>query len=699
MASFVTTDAEGNFVLDGRPHFVHGATYFGRRPGTCGADWMGEHFEHNATFLERDFGAMAELGLNMVGLFVPAREFFRGLEPVPERFERLDLVLDAMGKCGLRAIVYASRAVSREAWCEEHGVEGGEELWHPAVSADAEAHRIASDTAFRSRYAGRPEILGWATTVGRFFRYGFDVPPVRQAWARWLEERFQGNMARARELLDLAPDERSWAEVRMPTEMEPYLNEDNPRSFEFALMQQVQCARCEARVIEALRAVTPDHLMVHAMEGCCFSSGHLTDLVPEMIAADALWLECYNWEGLRAYHFGDGPPRWMKEPVADKPSADIIANAGYVQMLVRWARRSGKPVIICHGVDIGERKRGTLTEEDQELLIGRFNTCAVASGAHGVNYWCWSDDELSKTYTRAFGIEYTVDTPEAGKDYLQAGETMGLLRFDGSRRPACDRVRALSDRMAGRPAAKPPGEVLVLFPAPTFQSLHRYRSNLTGFALFTSLARQGILADAAMTSAGEELIAADALAPYRLVILGAPEYTRDHAEVPPLLLHYVRGGGALFLPLAEADRLQDPYGKWREAPALAELAGAAGPAGREPCARVGPLHAEHPSFALELPASWELQTDEEACLTRLAPADGAEVLVRSGAEVLLYRRRVGCGAVYAFTWSLDALLFRGREVDYPGGDWDWLWQGIAQELGLKRNRDNPVAEVVREMMR
>ncbi|KPK61895.1 MAG: hypothetical protein AMK73_07420, partial [Planctomycetes bacterium SM23_32] len=559
MTSCVTTDDQGNFILDGRPFFVHGATYFGHRPGTCGADWMGEHFAHNATFLEGDFARMAELGLNMVGLFVPAREFFRGFEPVEERFERLDLVLDAMRRFGLQAILYASRAISREAWCEEHGIEPGEKPWHPAVNPEAERHRIASDTAFRSPYAGRPEILGWATSVGRFFRYGFDVPPVRQAWAEWLERRFGGDLARARELLDLRADEGAWEEVRMPTEMEPYFSEQNPRSFEFALMQQVLCARSEARVIEALRPVTPGHLMVHAMEGCCFSCGHLTDLVPEMTAADAFWLECYNWEGLRAYHFGDGPPRWMKEPVADKPSARIVNNAGYVQMLIRWAQRSGRPIIICHGVDIGEQKRGTFTEEDQQLLIGRFNTFAVASGAHGVNYWCWTDDELSKTYTRSFGVEYTVDTPEEKKDYLQAGETMGLLRFDGSERPVCADVRELSRRMAGRPAAAPPGGVLVLFPSPLFQSLHRYRSNVTGFALFTSLARQGILAEAAWTSAGEELIGTEDLAPYRLVILGTPEYTRDHPEVPGLLMDYVRGGGALFLPLGEAGRLQDPY--------------------------------------------------------------------------------------------------------------------------------------------
>ncbi|KPK62139.1 MAG: hypothetical protein AMK73_06680, partial [Planctomycetes bacterium SM23_32] len=139
-------------------------------------------------------------------------------------------------------------------------------------------------------------------------------------------------------------------------------------------------------------------------------------------------------------------------------------------------------------------------------------------------------------------------------------------------------------------------------------------------------------------------------------------------------------------------------GKWRGAPALAELAGAAS-AEREPCPRIGPLRVEHPSFALDLPASWELDTDEEACLTRVAPADGAEVLVRTGADPLLYRHSVGKGTVYAFTWSLDALLFRSKEVDYAGDDWDWLWEGIACELGLECDPSNPIAEAIRDVMR
>jgi hypothetical protein len=133
---FVGTDAQGGFVLDGKPWFLHGATYFGRRPGTCGADWMGEHFEHNASFLDRDFAKMNDLGINALCLFVPARCFFDGLEPNEERFARLESLLDKIGAAGLRAVVLAHSGFSREAWCRARGVDPGKGFWHAAVNPD-----------------------------------------------------------------------------------------------------------------------------------------------------------------------------------------------------------------------------------------------------------------------------------------------------------------------------------------------------------------------------------------------------------------------------------------------------------------------------------------------------------------------------------------------------------------------------------
>jgi hypothetical protein len=695
MPSFVSTDDRGNFVLDGRPWFLHGATYYGRRPGTCGADWTGEHWDFNAPFVERDLARIRQLGLNTVSLFVPGRYCFDGLDPVEERFARFESLLDAVREAGLRAIVFSAGGISREAWCEAHGVDPGEELWHPAVRPEAEKLAIASATALRRPYADRPEILGWSTGVGRFFRFKFTVPPVRSAWSAWLRERFDDDLARAGALLDFEPDEDAWDRVRMPTEMEPYFNQHNLRSFEFALMQQVLSRRATARIVAALREVAPRQLLIESMEGCCFSTGHLNTIVPELCTADALYVEYYHWEGLRAYHIQSGEElRWMAEPIADKPSVEIVNAAGYVQMLTRLMQRSGRPVIMCHGTDIGEKRRGVFTEDEQADLMGRYNTFFRASGGSGIVYWCWTDDECSKTYTRELGFEYTRDTPIETKRYSQAGETMGILRYDGSERPVADVIRRFAAR-ADVPPADAPHEVLVLFPCPLFQSLYRYRANLTGYALFTSLARQGILADAAMTSAAERPIAGDDLSPYRLVVVGAGEYLRDHAGAPAVLRDYVERGGALLLPLGFPDRLQDEYLEWRPVPALQHLSGVAALRARDECARLDGIASPSAAFDSRATPSWELAMDEPAFFTVVEPVAEAEVLVAAGPGPLLYRHPIGEGTVYVFTWHLDVLLYRGSQLDYPGDDWDWLWRGLATELDLRRDTANPIAALLR----
>jgi hypothetical protein len=699
MASFVTTDAHGNFSLDGEPWFLHGATYFGRRPGTCGADWMGENFEHNLSFLDRDVATMRELGINTLGLFVPGATFFQGIDTVQERFDQLDHFLDRIAGAGLRAVMFALRGITQEAWCKAHGIDPGEGLWNPAVHPEAERAAIESARLLRTRFARRPEIIGWATGCSRFFGYGFTVPPVRDAWVAWLQKRFDGDFGRVEELFDLSADETTWNKVRMPTEMEPYFSRDNPRSFEFALMQQVLVTQGTTRIIQAVRPFTPHHLMITAMEGCCFSSGHLTWMIPEKVEADALWLESYHWEGLRSYHLvGEEGRKWMSEPVADKPSVEIIDAAGYVQMLTQWMKRSGKALILCHGVDIGERRRGVRSEEDQYYLLDRYNTYFLASGGNGVNYWCWSDDELSRTFTRPLGYEYHSDTEAAKKKYQQAGETMGVVRYDGSLRPITQKIRKWSAERAGRPADGTPDDVLVLFPCPVFQSLYRYRANLTGFEIFTSLARQGLLAQAAMSSAGERIISLEDIAPYKLVILGTSSYRRDHVQVPQVLLDYVRGGGTLFLPLSECDSIQDPYIHARASQALAALAGCEGTCRVEAQSTLTHIKGQHPAFSDDLPSAWELDMDEPAYFTQVHPKRSAQVLATADGFPLLFRHSLGKGEVYVFTWSLDVLTYKADTVDYGTGEWDWIWKGIASELGLARQLDNPIRAVILEMM-
>jgi hypothetical protein len=541
------------------------------------------------------------------------------------------------------------------------------------VEPAAEEAYIAAQQKFRARYADHDEVIGYPTGVGRFFRHDFSVPPVRQAWAAWLQRRFDDELDRARELLQCTDDERAWQDIRTPCEMEPYFNEDNPRSCEFALMHQVLTSRSRRRIYQALKPITPRQLLFTVMEGCCFSTGHLNAYVPELFPGDAVFTECYHWEGVRSGHIqSESERRWMREPVADTPSCELLGNEGYVQMLVRWMRRSGLPVVVCHGADIGEERRGVRDEHDHEVLIAHFSEWAIAAGARGINYWCWTDDEQSKTFTRQRGVEYTIDMPREARPYQQSGETMGLVRLDGSVRPAGAAVRnaARALRASGPDAVS--RDTLVLFPHPVFQSLYRYRANLTAFGIVTALARHGTNAECMMSSAGEQLVTPEQLRRHRYVIIGVQEYLQDHPGIPDVLARYVQHGGTLLMPLGYADQLRDEYLQWRSNPALARLAGCATLVSREARARLS----EITSPASQAASAWTLTTDTGAFFSRVRLVPGAEVIATADGEPLLYRHRLGAGWVYVFTWSLDVFMWKESAMDARGGNWDWILESI-----------------------
>ena len=703
MKSFVTTDKKGQFILDGKPWFLHGATYFGRRPGTCGANWLGKNFAHNAKFLVEDVRRMRDMDINTVGLFLPAAEFFNPdtLAPQRDMFQQLDRILDIIGEAGIRTVVFpetGSYSRLKAVWCRVHKIDPGTTMWCPALHSEAEKCKIYALSAFARHCADRPDVLGYMTRVGRFDFPGWDPPealayPVQKEWGQWLQRRFKGDLKLARERMGMLRDETCWEAIRMPPMTPANFSRANPRSYEYALMHQVLITEANDRLYRAIKKVAPRQLTINDMEGNEIPMGNCNVLIPETCTADAVWLECYNWEGMRgSQRTGERHQIWFPEPNANKRNIDVVGNAGYVQFLVRWMQQSGKPLILCHGTDVGAQC-GVDTDEEQALMVDRFNSFIRTCGAHGINYWCWTDDDLSRS--ALVPPDQCADAEEARKLYWQAGETTGLLRHNGTERPLAGVARATGRSIKDQPAAASPHEALVLFPTPIFQSLFRYRANCTGFGIFTSLARQGILADAAFTSAGEKLITRKRLTPYDLIILGMPSYHRDHPEIPGLLLQYVKQGGTLLLPLALPNRIDDPYLNPCDSSALAALAGAAKFIGRKECHKLDKITSRHPAFVTAQTPSWEMAT--EAFFSKVTPMKKAEILVEADGHPLLYRHRVGQGTVYVFTWTLDVHLFNGSTYDYAGGNWDWLWQGLAQELKLTQDIFNPMTRAIREM--
>jgi len=400
---------------------------------------------------------------------------------------------------------------------------------------------------------------------------------------------------------------------------------------------------------------------------------------------------------MRSYpYWQDDPARPMAEPVPNKPSVEMLNSAGYIQMITQLMKRHHMPLVMCHGVDIGDKRRGVRDEADQNLIIDRENTYFIESGGTGVAYWCWSDDELSKTYTRKLGFEFGSEQNPA-KEYPQAGETMGVVRYDGSLRPITEQIRRLSDQQAGKGVREMPGKVLVLLPDPVFESLYRYRANLSAFGMFTSLGRQGIIANSMFTAAGEKMITLEDIRSYPLVVIGASSYRKDYPEIPTVLLQYVENGGTLFFSLAERDTLVDPYLKVRPSAALESLSGCTS------CKRIEQnkierIQSHHPAFTENLPESWELDMDEPAYFSQVQLKPGAEILATANDQPLLYRHKLGKGTVYVFTWNLDVFIFEGQTLDHYSDQWDWLWQGIAAEEGIIPQLDNPLRQAILQMM-
>jgi len=709
MSGFLTV-RDGGFELGGKPYFLHIATYFGRRPGTCGADWLGENFEHNMKFLPGDIERWRDLGMSGAFAFIPGGLCFdERLKPVQSRLDQVARFFDAMAESGMKLLILDHRYMGRDAWCSLKGVDPGDMPWTPALNEEAERAKIETSAQFRAYFADRPEIVGWMTRSNRFLDGRHPEEQMRKAWVKWLKYRFGGDFERARAALSLGGGEADWEHVEIPIYTDEGMAEYNPRSYELSLMQQTLVTETTNRIIRALRPATPNQLMFTDVEGCDFSSGSLTWYIPEQLEADAILHEYYHWEGTRSFQMAGGR---MPEPVPNKPSVEITGAIGYVQMLTRRLRCAGLPVVITHGVDIGGKKRGVYSEEEQKLIIDRYNRTFIASGGNGVCYWCWTDDELSKTYTReVLGMEFDADENKAGKVYQQSGETMGIIRYDGSCRPICDKVRELSAKRAKKPAEDPGNEVCVLMPSPIFYSNYRYRANQTTFGIFNGLARAGLNADSRFTSSGERLLDPGLLNKYKLIVLGASIYRRDHPETAEALLRYVAAGGSLFFAPALACAMLDEHLNLVNPPALAELTGADS-AERRICRELTDIKICAPK-EYEHAAGWSLLHDEDAYLFEPSqlPA-GAQVLATAGGKPLLYRHRIGgghggygrdgCsgnggGSVFVFAWSLDVFMFKGETMDHYDTGFDWVWKIVADALALRTNPDNEIAVVLREI--
>ena len=129
---YIKTNEDGHFLLSGEPWFMHATTYFGRKPGTCGADWLGENFEYNKQFIEQDICSMQKLKINTIALFIP--KLFKGMSPDQDKFDQVSYLLDQFGRAGIRVLMLDLRYFDKEDWCRYYGVDPNSIVWKARCS-------------------------------------------------------------------------------------------------------------------------------------------------------------------------------------------------------------------------------------------------------------------------------------------------------------------------------------------------------------------------------------------------------------------------------------------------------------------------------------------------------------------------------------------------------------------------------------
>ncbi len=287
-------------------------------------------------------------------------------------------------------------------------------------------------------------------------------------------------------------------------------------------------------------------------------------------------------------------------------------------------------------------------------------------------------------------MEFDADESRADKAYQQAGETMGILRYDASDRPICDDIRKLSARVMNG-AEDPDAQVCVLMPSPVFYSNYRYRANQSVFGIFNSLARVGISTDSRFTSSGESLIDAKLLDRYRLIVLGASTYRRDHPEIADMLLEYVKNGGNVFFAMEKPDRILDPYLRETESTAMRDLTGC------DAWVQIPKDELTNISADTGVSESWRILHDEPVHFSKVSLPESSVVMATADGMPLLYKNRVGKGCVYVFTWNLDLFMFKGDVMDHYDEGFDWIWRAISGDISLCRDNANELKTVLQEI--
>lgn len=727
MAQFVTISPNGQFALDGRRWYCNSVVYFGRFPGTCGGDWTAdEPWRRNEPLLDRDFARMAALGLNHAALFFRNESFFEAGRVKEKGMARMDRVVAAARKAGIRVSIFLGGFIdSPEVY---HMITGRrwacDNRWLPSFNPVLHEAYVAQIRPFAERYRAEPTVAAYTDRIDRFYK-GFDnvsIPfNLKDEWREHLKAKF-GSFRSFVEAMG-GPDAlenrpADWADVLLPQESRWNASLRNPLGYEYILWQKQAIGEAQARFDAAIRAIAPDQFIWTPFEGNTNTWAMLDGFSPETKQLQAVWMEYYYFEVVRAapvQPFAE----WVHTPeVVHRRIAHelpVVYNAAY--MMTRYLKGSVRqPVVICHGAMMDQRSYGIETPEQHAAIVDRVNAACLAADGDGWHYWSFTDDNQSLSSHLA---EQKADPTR----FFWYGESTGLFDWDDAPRPACAIVSQYSAELSRRAASGRPekrSDVLLLSSAPRMYSLFRRLAYPTAAAVSGALARCGVECDYLWSAQNDVRISPETLGAYRLIVLADNMYERDFRDMPGKLLAFVEQGGTLYLPLDRWDLFRDEHGVAYRDEALTRLSGVDPdgwkdwPGARETCANwpfasdPGAVPNEDfqgfprlswgicPEFRHRCPSAFRLQylgwvsMDGDTFTVIPGLVAGAEVIAvgkfPAGSRPFFYRHRVGKGTVYVNAWTNN--LFRDSESrnDYGGWDYDWML-ALAIETGGVRDAD------------
>lgn len=711
MTDFVRITPEGRFSLDGKRWMCNSVIYFGRHPGMM-ENWFTEtSWPINRPQLDGDFGKMEQLGINHSALFLRNEMFFDGGKPIEIGYKRLDEVIAAAAKHGVRVTLFCGPFIDSEG--QYHRVTGKEwtngNRWLPPFNEDLFEAYVAQAAGFARRYRDNPWVFGYADRIDRFHK-GFDnvtIPfNLKEEWAAWLHGRY-GTMAKLREACggSLEGDPADFDRVLMPQESCWNAGLANPLGFDYILWQKTVIGNSQARWDARMLEIAPDQVMWTPFEGCTLDWAMLDGFTPEPKKLKAIWMEYYNWQALRTQPVGPYE-EWAHTREFVNPTlhfkSPTIYNSAY--LLTRNIKQSvQQPVVMCHGGRLSWPITGMDRPHEQCAMYDRVNAACLAADGDGWHYWSLIDDWESSL---AHAKEQHAD-PTA---FYWQGESTGIFDSEGCPRPVTAVIHEYARELKRIEKADPPekkSDTLILSSAARMYSLFRRMAFPTAAAVNGALTRLGVEADYLWTSRNDIKITPEALASYRLIVIADNVYQRDYREMPGMLLDYVRSGGVLYLPLDKWDSFEDEHGIAFDCPAIRELAGVdparaadwpgAGAAvvnwpfgdqkANEPNADyvasprlnwgVCPDHrfrAPLPRFLQQL--GFRSRDDGDAFTLVPGLVAGAEVIAvgkfETGTRPFVYRHKLGQGAVIVNAWTNNVYRDSDVKIDHGGWEYDFI---------------------------